>query len=134
MNKKQASFFVGVLLILVFLHFISIQFELYFYLPWLDIPMHFLGGFSLGILGICLTIKFGLSKEISGVLIVTIAVFTALLFGVLWEIFEFNSEAMFGFEWAEITNGRDTFSDLFCDLLGSCVGAVYFLVTKNKHP
>ena len=93
----------------------------------------FFCGLILGLLAIHIaSIKFSSSKKISNTLIVIIAISAALLIGVLWEIYEFNSNAIFGFELAEKINCRDTWGDLFFDLLGGLSGAVYFLFRRKN--
>ena len=134
MNKISPRPLAWALLILVCLHLVFLQLELYFHIGWLDMLMHFSGGLLFGLAGICIIFaKTNTPKNVSNVLIILISTFSALFVGGLWEVVELNSNSILGFELVKITNGKDTLSDLLFDFLGALSGAVYFILAKNKY-
>ena len=114
------------------IHAIFTHFHLYWHIRWIDMPMHFLGGLWLGIAGIYVYKKIfpQTFHTKNNLRILTIALSTALFVGGLWEIVELNFTSIPHI--AHINSVGDTLSDLFCDLLGACVGAVYFISRRQK--
>jgi len=84
-------------------------------------PMHFIGGFWIGLA----TIYFLAPKAISFRSILII-LFSVLLIGVGWELFEifFNNYIA-----QNPFNTLDTISDVFFDLAGGSAAILYFLKT-----
>jgi hypothetical protein len=107
------------------IHIIATANDLYFYIWWLDIPQHFMGGlyFALTFLWLCRVAK----KPIPGFLIVFLTVFAI---GIAWEIYEY----VFGISYGPMYV-YDTAKDLLMDCLGAASGyllARAFLLPKNK--
>lgn len=98
---------------------LAIKFHWYSSIWYFDMPMHFLGGFWIGLLLFWL---FPLEKVSLGVCLKIIL--GVLLVGIFWEIFEILVDK-------SITlnpfNRLDTLSDLFFDLTGSIFAIFYFL-------
>ena len=121
------SFFIFPACVFVFSNFIGMVFDAYLIYPWIDIPMHFLGGLSIAFTG---TLFFNFFKEegfiginrrfLSVFLIVALVSLTA----VLWEFYEFLMFYFFGILMQPSLN--DTIGDLFMGLLGGLFGAWVF--------
>lgn len=119
---------VGMIVHAVFTHF-----YLYWRLRWIDMPMHFLGGLWLGLAGIYIYKKIfpRTFYRKNNLCVLATALTTALLVGGLWEIIELNLTSTPCI--ARINSVMDTLSDLFCDLLGACIGAILFILLRQKH-
>ncbi len=103
-------------------HILSIFRDWYFLFPWLDTPLHFLGGLFIGLSAIYLTNYlsrlFGDRNRLEDFIFVLGAV---SLIGILWEFFEFGldyfySLGLIGFQ--SQLSVADTIGDLFFDILG----------------
>jgi hypothetical protein len=119
------------------LHIVATVFHWYWYIKWLDVPMHFLGGFISAVLffwlfGRALPHFVHLYKHFAVTLIFVLG--WCALIGVLWEFFEFGLDFFFiperfakAFEQAGVA---DTMADLFMDLIG---GTTFALITKVRY-
>ena len=90
---------------------------------WYDVILHFLSGVSVGMATIIVWhYGFNFSKS-DKIQMIKIAVFAALVIGILWEIFELYMGLTF------ISDGinyvRDTASDIIMDISGGFFGALY---------
>ena len=105
--------------------------DLYYIIPWLDIPMHILGGFLFGCLFMFFVemvsldyVKINFLKRFEPKLL---HLFYFILFvGVTWEIYEYMNDIVNYREWRGVL---DSVKDLFDVCLGA-FGAYYLL--KNK--
>lgn len=119
MEKKIV--FLGAFLLII--HSIATFYSWYWLFPWLDIPMHFLGGAFVAMIFVWLFRKLqGTLDHPLKFLILTILLlgFVALI-GVLWEFFEFVCDLLVSSKgWRFLANQGtgDMISDLFFDLLG----------------
>jgi hypothetical protein len=101
--------------ILIILYLVILREKLFFFYPWSDMPMHFLGGLVVGSVTYFLMLliasardkKFSRTQYVGGILV---SVFTV---GILWEIYEF----IFGLTFT-ISYWPDTLSDIVMDILG----------------
>lgn len=122
MNKKRILKRL-VLLIFAILVVNVIAMKLYWYTSiwWFDMPMHFTGGFFLGLLGVYL---FSL-EEYTVISLYKIFLFV-LAVGIGWEVFEILVN--------EISHGPfyilDTISDVFFDVSGG-LSAILYLCQKK---
>lgn len=118
-NIKFVSF---LFFFIIFTHIIATWQNWYWSLNWLDIPMHFLGGFFVAVLFLFirknLSFLFGRNNLVVDFIIVL--GFVSLI-GILWEFFEFSLD----FIWAKKgviplsqISLQDTLGDLFFDLVG----------------
>ena len=116
----------------VLIHIIFSSFSIYYYLRWIDVPMHFLGGLWLGLAGIyiCDRMLPQIFRKKENLSIVAVALLTALIAGSLWEIIELR---LFPILKITLINYEDTPSDIFYNLLGSSAGAIYFISQRRKH-
>lgn len=93
--------------------------HLYYELPWLDIPMHVLGGFGVG----SLTLSIASYKKHKISFLQMILVYACVAAG--WELYEFSHDIFDNTPW----NGwSDTVSDIINGAIGATVA--YFLLKK----
>lgn len=120
---------------------LAFKYFLYWRIRWLDMPMHFLSGFWLGL---CALWLYFLSKRFVNVVrvehrtrirVVFLSVLAALAFGLLWEGYEFGINIFI--RNVTVYDMQDTLSDLFFDFFGSLVAAGIFigsnLYLEEKH-
>ena len=120
----QLTFFLVTLTTLAVVHISATRFFLYWKYLWFDIPMHFLGGVCVA-LGLS-ALPFFRIHVLERWRTPTVYALTALLIGILWEIFEVTSGIMV----IDETFIPDTVLDLTMDVLGGLVG--YVLVGTLK--
>lgn len=110
-NKKKLSVrIISIIFTILILNTMAMKFHWYFTIWWFDMPMHFLGGFWLGLL-IFWLLKI---KEISLPEIIKIIIgFLVIAFG--WEIFEISIDKIIT---KNPFNTLDTISDIFFGLSG----------------
>ena len=123
-RSAEFGYFAVALALLGVLHAAAVAFFLYWTYPWLDIPMHALGGtvVALGFLVAHVALRHGAGEA---------GFWTTLAFvlavGTLWEIFEL---------WGGINGPHepdyiaDTTLDVVMDLLGSVAG--YFIYERTR--
>ncbi len=102
-----------------FINYLATAFYWYTSVWWFDMPMHFLGGFWIGL--VC--IWFFSSKEISLPVLAKI-ILLVLIIGVGWELFEILVNSFLA---KNSFNILDTLSDIFFDLAGGTAALLYFL-------
>ncbi len=91
--------------------------NLYYELPWLDIPMHIMGGFGVASLSLAIAAY----KNKKPTLLRLLLVYTCV--AIAWELYELSGDLMGGFMW----NGwSDTISDFINGAIGA-LGAYYIL-------
>lgn len=100
--------------------------HLYFYIWWLDIPMHILGGFWVGLM--VLTYYFAhrhkLYKSESLRFAFLLAVGATFVVAVSWEIFEWGVDRANGLNHNDIV---DTIADICNGLIGASLGTALFV-------
>lgn len=104
--------------------------HLYFFIWWLDIPMHFFCGAWIAavMLSLVATHPRLASVRADPAVAFLLTVGTTMLFGVVWELFEFRLDPLVRFA---PHDAADTLSDLLFDLIGSATGAL--LVLKMRY-
>ncbi len=121
MDRKSLLKHLVFLMFFIFLvNSLALQFYWYSSVWYLDMIMHFFGGFWVGLFFIYV---FSTKNPKTSILILFFKVFLAtLIIGVLWEAYEFflNIVSATSFDF------RDIMSDIFFDLLGSIVSVFYF--------
>lgn len=124
-------FLLGVLAFLLTVHAWALVNAGYFYVWWLDIVLHFAGGFWLASLLIFFLWKnYGDELPKRRVLSFAVLVSMAALGGIFWEFFEFGYDTFFGGALVLQFGQGDTMSDLFLDILGA--GVAHFIFLKNN--
>lgn len=91
--------------------------HLYYELPWLDIPMHVLGGF--GVVCLVFSIARYLKKSIS----FKVVIFSYLIVAIGWELYELVHDIIRQTEWNDVT---DTVADVINGALGGLVAYFFF--------
>ena len=130
MCRREFSVRVVSLVVLIFIvNYLAMKFYWYSSIWWLDMLMHFFGGFWLGLT----LIWFSLPKDISltkqlfekqNFKLILKILLGVLIVGVLWEIFEVivnNNTLRLSF------NLLDTLSDICFDITGGSFAILYFL-------
>lgn len=122
-DRKKLFFRIAFLIFFVFLiNALAIKFYWYYSIRWFDMPMHFLGGFWVGLallwfFNVKYIDKNYIYKVILGVLFV----------GLCWEVFEFFVNNLYFARYPfDIV---DTIQDIFFDLFGGFLSLIYF---KNR--
>ncbi|MCK5027083.1 MAG: hypothetical protein KAS07_01555 [Candidatus Pacebacteria bacterium] len=133
-NKHILPFLLGLIVCILIVNMLALQYHLYWRIFWLDIPMHFLGGFWLGFGALWLYFlsgKFSVvpDKHREPLYVITLAIISAIVFGSLWEAYEFGIDIFISL--ADVYNMRDTVTDLIMDVFGALVSAAYFI--KGKY-
>jgi hypothetical protein len=132
MVNKEIKYIYPVVIVLA-LHLVATVFCLYFYMRWLDIPMHLLGGAATAYLslGILMHIKglYKIKKQtlvLDALFVVGITAFVAIS----WEFYEYASDYILH---AHLQIGlEDTLKDLLNGLVGSAVFALIYYFKKKK--
>lgn len=114
-----------VLILHAFLLFFS---DVYVAFPWLDIPMHLLGGFSAGYFFIFSLSYFRREKNMkfNKFFAVLFVISLVLFIAVMWEFLEFSLEIVTGFNFQGTL--QDTMGDLFMGIIGGIVSTIVFSV------
>ncbi len=125
-SKKIFQQLASLVIAIFILNFLANKFHWYYSIWWFDMPMHFMGGFWLGMVFFWFfkVRKLSLLVNLS---LVTKLIAWVLLIGVGWELFEYffiNYMAQNNFDLI------DTLSDLFFDLFGG-ITAVAFLLKRD---
>jgi len=133
--KPKTLFFIGFFIFIAVLHLWAIATSGYYYIWWLDIALHFLGGFWLGSMGIYLLSRINFELN-STAFIFLILLALVSLGGVFWEFFEYGYDKIFAARGlgplAQIDIG-DTMGDLLMDLLGGILAHFIFLKGKTRR-
>lgn len=91
---KRIYVFASLFIALFAFDFIAVQYSLYYYYRWIDVPVHFLGGFFLAALYFYIIFSNPTTKKFVGVprnrrTILTTTVVLVLLTAIAWEVIEF---------------------------------------------
>lgn len=125
---------ISLILFLTF-HFLALYNFWYWELRWLDIPMHFFGGFLIAMLFIWLDLKFKISNNLSFFKLLLITLSFVSFIGVLWEFQEFLYDIFISSKIPDMilqTSAADTIKDLFFDLFGGLAFlSIYFIKFKK---
>ncbi len=107
------------------LHLLALIYHLYWTIDWYDIPMHFLGGFTIGILAVfifftSLYIPSTSKLKDNRVILFMFTIGFTLIVGLAWEVWElfFRLTDVF-------TDQLDTVVDLVMDFCGSVTAFLY---------
>jgi len=129
------KFIVGLFVFILLVHILAVVNFWYWTYRWMDIPMHFLGGFWLGLIFLySIMPKLEITSHkllIAMILVVSFAV----LIGVFWEFIEFSFDVSIVLKWhlpLAQQGLADTMKDLFFDLLGGFVAWVIYKFNINK--
>jgi hypothetical protein len=112
------------------IHLKAMHEKLYFFYPYFDVPVHFLGGIAAALLFlfIYLIITKARSGEWNEREVALTIIFGTLAIGIGWEIFEYLAGLT-----TELNYARDTLLDLTMDLMGSLGVAIAAIVQVDYH-
>ena len=115
------------LLFIATINAIANYWHLYFHLPWLDIPMHVLGGLWVAFFSLAWYYHTPLihPKDRSTLFVIMFATSTTMIIGLCWELFEFSAQTLI--ERADVHNLGDTLFDLVNDLVGALLATALFI-------
>lgn len=128
------------LAVFLFLHIFATFYHLYWLFPWLDIPMHFIGGFLLAMIYFWINARVEIlnpkfNKLPKWIVNLVFTLSFVILIGMFWEFYEFLHDFYF------LTGGKinvfqtsfaDTMKDLFFDLVGGTSAFVIFYRKLSK--
>ena len=101
----------------------------YYSIFWLDMLMHFLGGFWVALfIAFLLSYKKETSPDFSLKFFIKI-IGGVLLVGILWELFEVSINSISVKETFDVA---DTLSDLFFDIVGSIIALFYIRIKRKR--
>jgi len=134
------KFIILFLIFIVAVHTFALINYWYWTYQWLDIPMHFLGGFwaAMAIIFLISNFQFPISKEFlkENFFRFAIAILSFVIFiGVFLEFAEFIydvSISLRGYSGFLQLGAADTIADLFFDLLGAFVFVIIYRVIANN--
>ena len=124
-NVQALKIFSVLVLILatqIFSELLLVPNDMYYIIPWLDIPMHIWGGFLFGLLFIFYTDYKNRGKLFYKYNILHIFAFVFII-GIAWELYEYINDVVNYRDWRGIL---DTVKDLFDDILGSFLAYIFF--------
>jgi len=107
------------------LHVLALSYHLYWTIDWYDIPMHFLGGFTIGLMAVFIFFTSGYINAISyfknhKIIVFLLTVGFTMIIGLAWEVWELF------FHFTDVfTDKLDTIADLVMDFLGSVCAFLY---------
>jgi len=130
-NMISLKFIVFFLIFIIAVHALALVNYWYWTYQWLDIPMHFLGGFWTAMVFFWLYQK---TQNFALPTIINCLSFVALI-GVLLEFIEFFYDVFIssrGYVGFLQLGAADTMMDLFFDLLGAFVFVIIYKVIANK--
>lgn len=117
-QTKLSRLLICFLFFIFLLNYFALKLHWYFSVWYFDIPMHFLGGFWLGLAYVYLFPP--KEKTINSVLKILLFVLTM---GIGWEVFEISVNEVIV---RNAFNYFDTISDIFFDLAGGSLAALCF--------
>jgi succinate dehydrogenase hydrophobic anchor subunit len=105
----------------------AVYWHLYFYLWWLDIPMHVLGGLWVALFALAWYYRspYPKQKESSPLFVMMFAVAVTMVVGVGWELFELSAQTFI--ERADVHDLADTLGDLVNDFIGAVLAISVFV-------
>ena len=119
-SKKLVKRLTYLILFIFSAHFLANKFYWYVSIWWFDMPMHFFGGFWIGLAALYF---FGYKKEDSINFILKILL-SVLIVGIGWEVYEILVNTLMA---ENLFNYLDTISDISFDLSGGLFAILYFL-------
>ncbi len=116
-----------VMTLFLFLHFFLGEIEQYYLRYWwFDIMLHISSGVLFGLVGFLIAYVFFYTRKIkaSPAFIIMFTVSFSLATGVVWEIFEFAADQLFGFNMQK-SGLLDTMGDLIVNLIGALIVSIF---------
>ena len=132
---KRINFLIKIAIppiIILIIHFILSLNYIYFYINWINMPMHFFGGVSIGITYTLLLMRMKKDQYIGDVDKIMMFIFIISMTGlttILWEFFEFGSDQLFGTTMQPSL--ADTITDIFLGLMGGTLSSLTYMNHKS---
>ena len=129
-NYKRIAIVGGITIVLLYVLFLSyvliLQRDLFYFYGWLDIPMHWLGGFVIA-LGVAM-VEYFRQGDTHQPKFYYYQIWWALFLGVAWEYYEFFTKSH------EPSNSLviDTIADLVNDGVGAFLAVLLILFINHK--
>lgn len=101
----------------------------YVSIPQFDMVMHTLGGVFLAIWGAALL--YPMLAPLKPALWMIVLLAFVLIFGFLWEVFEFSVQGLMQVE--TLANIPDSLSDMVFDFLGGIIGTLFAIVRTKRY-
>lgn len=120
--------FLGLLLLI---NELAVRYSVYFLYQWFDTPMHFIGGFGVGVVAIGLLRSWFTKRRYHITPQFWYTIFLVVAVGVVWEVAEsyYKVSVMFGgLFWF------DTIKDLLMDTFGGILSYICFHPRISKNP
>jgi hypothetical protein len=96
------------------IHIPALVWSLYWHYVWLDVPVHFLGGFWLALAGSWMLLRGGMKADVAPVFSIVVTL------GVAWELFELAAGVP-----VEENFALDTVIDVTSDVAGGILGFIF---------
>ncbi len=131
-NKLISPALSALIVLIAVLHVTAMNYNLYFFLWWFDLVMHFLGGLWCSFFTLFYISSFEMKRSINWprARVYLAAVFATLLVGVAWEIYEY----VFGFTFTTKSSYQlDTALDLVMDTTGAVVAAASVMIYRLRQ-
>ncbi|MFC1644953.1 hypothetical protein ACFL08_02930 [Patescibacteria group bacterium] len=126
-----------VLTVALYLHyFLGEYLQFYLKISWWDLFLHTGNSIVLGMVGFVFSfiLLFTSRVKTKPFFVALFALFFSVFMGVIWEIFEFSMDLIFGFSMQK-SGLIDTMTDLIVDMLGALfISILGFLYMKHKRP
>ncbi len=129
----KLPFFIGAIcaFILLGVNTLAEFFKIYSGYQWFDNPMHFIGGFSVGLLGIGILRRVFSAERYENTKQLIYTVLIVLAVGTVWELIEvyYKVSVLYGGDF-----WTDTYKDLLMDTLGGILSYICFhpLIKKQQ--
>lgn len=120
---------IGLFSVIALLHAIAVLFYIYWTFWWYDVPMHFMGGFWVGLVALWFRERLGFVQRLyTDKRLVAGTVAAAVFVGALWEIWE----RLMGHSYSVEGYGLDTSVDMVMDILGAVAAAAWYKRSGRK--
>jgi hypothetical protein len=124
MKKSPLILLLGVIIAVAVLHILGLKFYFYWRFGWYDTVVHILGAFFVATAVLYYFSSSVTLPNLSTTKIFIIGLASALVIGIIWELFEVKIGATF------VTRPEyipDTIGDLLSDIVGGILGSLYSL-------
>ncbi|MFH1317169.1 MAG: hypothetical protein ABII01_06620 [Candidatus Woesearchaeota archaeon] len=131
-----SEFEILILIFIIFSMYLGEVHKFYYVFWWWDLMLHALSGIIIGIIGFSLVYILNEQRKIkldlSPMFVAIFSFSFAIAIGVVWEIFEFSMDSLFGFNMQK-SGLVDTMWDLIVDMFGALiVSALGYLYLKGR--
>ncbi len=130
MKSRRITLFAAALIIAIWgVNAVAVHLNLYYHLPWFDIPMHIIGGFWIALFGLITYYHSSLveRKDRTPFFVVVFALALTMCIGLLWELFEFGVDHGIASIALADNDLADTLGDFVNDMIGAVLATAFFL-------